>query len=250
MTSRPSTSIAWLRRALAAGLLAAAAVACTERDVVRVRLQSRVPPGSADPRRLELRALVAGRLEGLRYRWYSVAGANSPQVSEVPTSTFTFADGSVRDRVAVEVWRGEEQVARAELDVTLDPTRRGDATRAGVETRIEVTLVPPYEQGGPDTRANIAGRVTGVIDSTHGVVLYARASDVWYIQPSLGTRLRIEPDGSWRSWTHTGTSYAAFLVRPGGILLPVYDVLPQVGDFVAARTIVEGARPNGPAPRR
>jgi hypothetical protein len=66
---------------------------------------------------------------------------------------------------------------------------------------------------------------------------------VWYIQPTPAARHRIGPDGGWESWTHTGSTYAALLVRAGFVPLPLYDVLPPLGDRVVARAIVEGARP-------
>ena len=47
----------------------------------------------------------------------------------------------------------------------------------------------------------------------HQVVIYARA-DAWYIQPHSHTFHPIGADGSWSSWTHTGSSYAALVVRP------------------------------------
>jgi hypothetical protein len=46
-------------------------------------------------------------------------------------------------------------------------------------------------------------------------------------------------DGSAR---RTGSSYAALVVRPGFNALTRLDVLPQLGGYVLARTIVEGAR--------
>ena len=75
----------------------------------------------------------------------------------------------------------------------------------------------------------------------HQVVIYARA-DAWYIQPHSHTFHPIGADGSWSSWTHTGSSYAALVVRPGFDAYTRLDVLPQVGSYVVARTIVEGVR--------
>ena len=52
----------------------------------------------------------------------------------------------------------------------------------------------------------------------------------------------IRPDKTWPSWTHTGASYAALVVRPEFDAFVRRDRLPQVGGYVLARTIVEGAR--------
>jgi hypothetical protein len=216
--------------------------ACGDHGAVGVRLQAYPPPGAAG-RRLELRAQVSGPVDGLRYRWFSVLGMVAPQESDVPTATFTFADGAARDLVSVEVWRDGRQLSRGEIGVTLDTLRLRADTLPTPRVRVAITTIPPSEPGGPETRASIAGRVDGVPDSTFRIVLYARASEVWYIQPTPSARHVIGEGGRWGSWTHTGTSYAALLVRPGFVPLPLYDVLPQVGGHVVGRAVVEGAPP-------
>jgi hypothetical protein len=236
----PSARQRW-SRACAIGALVCAhtwLTACTDRNQVRVELQSYTPP-AFDVRRVEMRAQVAGPVSGLRYKWFAVSGSNDPQESEKPATVFTFADGSTHDRVTIEVWRGERRVARDELDVTLDEARARQAARTMPKVAIAITTTPEYTLGGPDTRADIAGQVTGTVDSTYEVVLYARANDVWYIQPEPFARHPIAADGSWKSWTHTGTDYAALVVRPAFDPLPRYDVLPQAGGFVVARVTSE-----------
>ena len=227
-----------LARLVATAALAVAPLGCGDRDAVRVQLQAYSPPGF-DARRIEIRAQVAGPVAGLRYKWFSVNGAADPQESADPVSVFTFGDGTARDRVSVELWRGNERVAYGEVDVKLDEARALMTSDAAPSMTIAITTVPPYDAGGPDTRANIAGTVQGPVSPTDRVVIYARA-DVWYIQPAPNARHLIGPDGTWSSWTHTGTSYAAFVVRPGFDPLPRYDVLPQVGGYVVARAVVEG----------
>jgi hypothetical protein len=216
--------------------------ACGDGGAVSVRLQADPMPG-AGSQQLELRAQVSGPVDGLRYRWFSVLGAVSPQESDLPTATFTFADGAARDLVSVEVWRDGRQLSRGEVGVTLDTLRARADTLRTPRARVEITTIPPSEAGGPETRASIAGRVEGVLDSTFRIVLYARSGEVWYIQPTSNARHMIGNDGRWGSWTHTGTSYAALLVRRGVMPLPLYDVLPQVGGHVIARTVVEGSHP-------
>jgi hypothetical protein len=212
---------------------------CAAPDTVRVRLQAYTPAGLL-ANQVALRAQVAGPLAGLRYKWIAVAGQSAPQEGDVPETVFSFADGAPRDRVTLEVWRAGRRVARGELDVSLDP-ERARVLAPAPKLAITITTVPPADAGGPDTRADIAGRVVGDVTPDLRMVLYARASDVWYIQPVPDARHAIAADGTWKSWTHTGTSYAALVVRPGFAALPRYDVLPQAGGWVAARAVVDGA---------
>ena len=216
---------------------------CSDPDMVSVQLSSRAVE-ELGASHLEITAQVAGDQVGLRYQWFSVAGACDPQTTDKPTTTFKFADGTTRDRVAVEAWRGNKRVGRGELNVRLDETAgrltSGEPTPA---VSITITSVPPYEpQGGPDTHADIAGTVGGSLSPGYSVVLYARASDVWYIQPIAYAAHEIHPDNTWTSWTHTGSSYAALVVRPGFEPVPRLDVLPKVGGYVVARAVVEGTK--------
>ena len=240
-----AASVDRARRRCAGAVVALALVfvtaACRDSNAVRVQLQTYSPPGF-DVRRLEIRAQVTGPLTGLRYKWFSVSGETDPQESEEPVSVFTFGDGATRDRVSVELWRGNERVAYGEVDVKLDEERARMASQATPSLTVAITTVPPYDAGGPDTRATIAGTIKGPVSPADRVVIYARA-DVWYIQPTPSAMHPIGSDGSWSSWTHTGTSYAAFVVRPGFYPLPRYDVLPQVGGYVVARAVVEGRKP-------
>ena len=73
------------------------------------------------------------------------------------------------------------------------------------------------------------------------MVIYARA-DLWYRQPMPDVSVATEPDGTWKTWTHTGSSYAAFAVRRDVGLSPRLDVLPRVGGNIVARVIVDGVR--------
>lgn len=217
---------------------------CAERDTVRVQLHSRTPtvPGVLH---LEVTAQVSGPEAGLRFKWFSVAGACNPQESDRPTTLFKFADGATRDRVTVEVWRDGKLAGQTSIDVKLDEVQARLTAQENIpaDLKIEIDRVPPYEpQGGPDTRADITGKVGGTLAPGYSVVLYARASELWYIQPTAYASHAIRPDNTWTSWTHTGSSYAALLVRPGFEPAPRLDVLPKVGGYVVARTIVEGIR--------
>jgi hypothetical protein len=238
-----SCTFRWLRALAGLGLLFWN-VGCADRGPVRVQLHARTPstPGALH---LEITAQVAGRQNGLTYKWFSVAGACDPQESDKPTTLFKFADGAARDRVSVEVWRDGLLLAQNNINVKLDEIQAQLAAQQRVpeDLRIEITTVLPYEpKGGPDTHSNIAGTVGGKLSPGYSVVLYARASDVSYIQPMAYASRPIRPDNTWTSWTHTGSSYAALLVRPGFEPVPRLDVLPKVGGYVLARTIIDGAK--------
>jgi hypothetical protein len=121
--------------------------------------------------------------------------------------------------------------------------QRARATKERVpEVQIEITTVPPYEQGGPDTRADIGGKITGKLAPEYKIVLYARAYNSWHVQPTVNAVHPIRPDNTWTTWTHTGTSYAALLVRPEFDAFVRLDMLPQVGGYVLARAVVDGKR--------
>jgi hypothetical protein len=197
-------------------------------------------PADSTPRRLEVRTQVTGPTDGLRFKWFSVAGELDPQESDVPAAVFTFASGTFRDRISVEAWRGTVRVARSELDVEFAEPSLREPSPPRLE--LEITEVPPYEpDGGPNTRAQIAGVVRGAVSPDYRVIIYAHA-DAWYLQPTPLSFHRIAPDSSWRSWTHTGGSYAAMVVRPGFEPQARSDVLPPLGGNVLARAVVEGIR--------
>lgn len=228
-----------VRSVLRAMLVTLAAVGCSDRDAVRVTLLASTPDG-LPVRSLEVRAQVAGPVDGLRYRWYSGTGQLIPQETEEPVTTFTFADGTSQDRVSVDVWRQNARVAHAELAVRLDSA--GTEAEMPKDVRIAISQVPPFDSaGGPFTRDTIVGTVSGVRSPEYRVVLFARA-DVWYIQPHPNTMHPIAADGGWGTWTHTGSSYGVLVVRSGFNPLPRYDLLPPVGGDVVARLVVEGRR--------
>jgi hypothetical protein len=223
------------------GAIALFLCACSNNSEVRVQLNAHHQP-SEDARQLDVQAQVTGPQSGLRYKWFSVLGELDPQDSDNPKTAFTFATNSARDRVWVEVWRDSERVAEGHLDVNMDPSL---PLASGPRPRVEISIteIPRYEPaGGPDTRADIGGRVTGELTKDYSVVIYARA-DAWYIQPVPFALHQIQPDGSWKSWTHTGSSYAVLLVHNDYKPLTRLDVLPPAEGSVVARTIVDGKRP-------
>lgn len=212
---------------------------CADAGAMRVTLQADQHP-DVEARRVVVRAAVTGPLAGVRYKWIAVNGQSDPQESDEPETTFIFADGVPRDRLRVELWRDDRRVAMSELDLEMDE-RPAPAPPLG-RVDVAITTVPRYDVGGPETRADIAGVVAGAEVAAMRVVVYARAGEVWYVQPTPFARHAIAAGGGWRTWTHTGTSYAALVVRANFAPPPRYDVLPQVGGLVVARAIVEGVR--------
>jgi hypothetical protein len=110
---------------------------------------------------------------------------------------------------------------------------------AGVKPRIEVTRIPVGSIGGPDQMDDIAGTVRGA-GPNQQIVLYAH-SGVWWVQPFANQPFtKIQPDSTWKSFTHLGTEYAALLVD-GGYRPPSKIVaLPREGNGVVAVAIVKG----------
>ena len=223
-------------------LLAAAAVpaGCIAKKDILVQLETHRPP-AYDPHQIEVQAMVIGPQSGLHYKWFSVDGDFDPQESYEPKTQFSFAPNSVRDRIWVEVWRDNDKVAESALDVNIESRPRSSADKASAP-EISITRVPRYQaEGGPDTRDTIGGIVRTSFAADYRVVVYARA-DAWYIQPTPFAMQPIEHDNTWRTWTHTGSSYAALVVRKTYKPMTRLDVLPQVDADVLSRVIVEGRK--------
>jgi hypothetical protein len=241
-----SASSSWsspLGRHLIAATLACLGAACNATDAAQVQLTVS-PPLDRYRRAVDIRAQVTGSPSGLRYKWYTVTGETDPQESDQPSTVFTFPDGITKDRVTVELWRGDRRVARSEIDVALDSAHALISSAPLPKLDIAITEVPPFDpNGGADTRADIAGRISGELSPSYRVVVYARA-DVWYRQPTPYASVALAPNGTWKTWTHTGSSYAVFVIRRDVGLSPRLDVLPPVGGGgVVARLIVDGVRP-------
>lgn len=214
---------------------------CDARNAVRVKLHVQASPNNIS-NRLDIQAQITGPQSGLRYKWFTVSGGCDPQVSDAPATVFQFAESVTRDRVSVEVWRGDRRVGQAEIEVKFDEEQARLVSGRSPQIQIQITTIPPSEPGGPDTRADIAGNVSGEIRPGDKVLLYAYAYDYWHIQPIAHAMHPINADNTWSNWIHTGTSYAALVVKEGYEPRIRLDVLPRVGGSVLARTIVEGKK--------
>jgi signal transduction histidine kinase len=118
----------------------------------------------------------------------------------------------------------------------------GCSVSSGSGPSIQITDIPPADQGGVTKLDVIKGRVTGA-QSGPVVVLYAR-SGAWYVQPWADqTFTTIASDSTWSNQTHLGTEYAALLVEPDYKPAPVTIDLPNVGNGVIAIAVVDGRPP-------
>ena len=109
------------------------------------------------------------------------------------------------------------------------------------EAAVTVTIVPSAQSGGPDKTEIIAGTVTGKCDEC-SIILYAKAGDVWYVQPQADAVYTTIRDGKWSNETHLGTQYAAILAKRDFIPPAKTLLLPKVGDRILGVTIVDGRR--------
>jgi hypothetical protein len=236
-----SRSRSFWKTAAAFGFVALVADCVESRDV-GVQLETHQVP-VYDPRQLEVQAVVLGPQTGLHYKWFSVNGDFEPQDSYTPKAEFTFAPNADRDRIWVEVWRDTKKVAESQLDVSVDTRARASTSKEKAPAlELSITRVPRYQaEGGPDTRDTISGIVRGPASGEYKILVYARA-DAWYIQPTPFTLQPIESDGTWQTWTHTGSNYAALVVRKEYKPMTRLDVLPQIDADVLARQIVEGRK--------
>jgi hypothetical protein len=223
----------------AALLMLFGATSCSDRDSVQVKLQVRPLP--QEPLTyLQIDAQVAGPLDGLQYKWFAVSGGCEPQQSERPKTIFKFPEGVRQDRVTVEIWRQNKRLAQSEIDVKFDEEEARRERHRSSDVEIVIDTIPPLDPGGPDTHADIAGRVSGKVSPGCMVAVYTRAYGEWYIQPQAGFLHPIKPDNTWATWTHTGTRYAALLVRPDFEPLTRLDMLPEANNYVLALEIVDG----------
>jgi hypothetical protein len=226
-------------------LIVLSAAGCGDRDSVRVKLQSRPLP--QEPMNyLRIEAQVAGPVDDLRYKWFAGSGGCEPQESGEPKTIFKFLEGVRQDRVTVEVWRKNKLMAQSEIKVQFDEEAVRRAEHPNSEAQIVIDTVPPADVGGPNTHANIDGRVNGKVPPGCMIAIYARAYGEWYIQPEAGFLHPIKPDNTWATWTHTGMRYAALLVQPDFEPLARLDMLPETNNYILGLDIVDGL-PKQPA---
>jgi hypothetical protein len=105
---------------------------------------------------------------------------------------------------------------------------------------IRITIVPIYDlRGGDESAVKIDGIVSGADPAGTSVVLYSW-TDKWYVQPTRAEPFtEIAADGRWSATIHSGTRYAALLVRRTFSPPFVLFALPEPGgDLIALTTAV------------
>lgn len=240
----PRGVAAFLALTLAASLLLVMAVAGCNRQRVTVKLSAQAHEKIV-PLRINVRAEVSGQTALLSYKWYADGGKCDPQESTVPMTVFSFALGSPRDTVTLDVWEKGERVGQATIELNKAQFNRVAAKAPGDEYRITITGIPPAGTGGADTRAHISGTVSGDLSDDLRVLVYARAGGVWFIQPLSQSFHTLAADGTWSTWTHVGSEYAALLVLPEYIAGRTLDSIPEVNEHILARAVVRGTAPKG-----
>ncbi len=223
--------------ALGAALSVAMLAGCGDRaGAGAVTLYAR-PVSARDPRLLEIQAQVAGSLDGVHYKWFAVAGECNPQETTAPVTRFRFATAAKDDQITVDVLRHGKRIGRSSLDVRMAAVA---APAVPLNLKIEMIETPFAAKGGPDTRASIAGRIVGEPPPDSRVVIYARDDGVWFIQPTTNAKHSIASDGSWSSWTHSGTAYAILVVPSDFMPLRTLDSIPALRGDIFARAVIDG----------
>jgi hypothetical protein len=202
---------------------------------------------------------------GLVIRWSSTVGRCEPQKSATLTTVYTApSDGARKDVLMVEAYEHDRFLARREKEVRIGSSAQagGPPKAAGSSAvpiaagpvgasllpaqvgipkdgpQVVIATVPRADpEGGTTSSEDIAGEVRGVDVASARIALFA-LTNYWYVQPLEGGELTAIGDtGAWKSWTHTGVAYAAFVVEPG--FAPKNKMaLPSVGGKVLARVLV------------
>ena len=207
---------------------------------------------------MEVDLRLRNRPLGSRIEWHAESGKFLPEVTETELrSTFIAPQRQGRVKIWVELVQGEhvyKDVASTYLDVSR-PTPGDDQTASQPIARpvtpagqppvkkLKITFItiPPYDaKGGPTTSADIEGQVDGVSDpEQYRIILYARTDSTWWVQPLAAARYtQLDKNGRFYSWTHTGTRYAALMVRKGFAVPEAVDgELPSGPDIVAQKEV-------------
>ena len=245
------------RWALILLVLPFALTSCNKFEVVElyVRPKPEVQVGGT----LQIGVRVKNPPSELTYRWRSTRGKCEPQDSPNLSTTYTAPNEPGEVRVTLEAVQREKILFADEVVITVIEGTTSSSQVARVPEHgtpgavvtprsmsqeqpiIRITRVPPYDAiGGPTTSADIEGEVEALGPTSFRVVIYV-FTDKWYVQPLAAAPFtEIGQDGSWSTWTHTGTQYAVLLVRPTFQPQSIIPSLPGVGRDVVAITMVMG----------
>lgn len=269
--SRPSIGFLCSRHGIIslALLLALAGFGCGRSGGFEYELSVRPKPEVRPGESVEINVSVKRPPGGIRYRWRPDFGKCDPQESDSRQTKYTAPSEFAEDlpssvRIRFEVLQAGREISKDIVIITINresssqPSRsNGSADPAGAgptnsisaiqsgagdagKPSVRITMIPPYDPvGGPDSSAQIAGDVSGVSQSGFRIVLYAY-TNTWYVQPlEAAPFTTISQGGKWSTWTHTGTQYAALLVRPSFTPPKKPYALPDLGgDVVAVSTVM------------
>lgn len=209
---------------------------------------------------LEIGVRVKNPPSGIRYRWRATRGKCEPQDSPNLSTTYTAPKESGEVRITLEAVHREKTLFADEVVIQVIGAATPESAVAHippldmgtqatpppiphVQPQIRITQIPRYDSlGGSTSAADIEGEVSALDPTNFRVVIYA-LTDRWYVQPLAAAPFTdIGQDGRWSTWTHTGTKYAALLVRPTFQPQSIIPALPGVGRDVVAITTVTGNR--------
>lgn len=218
--------------------------------------------------------------DGLRYKWAAKLGSCDPQDTDKERTTYTAPkaipkDGNTTDSITLEIYKGDSKidsiyvtvniVAEAPKNATTQPPANNSNVQmpkaqppklrpeinsetvkgAGITGTPSITIMNqlPFDPvGGDGSQATIEGVVSGVDPKEFRIVIYAY-TNAHYVQPLIAAPFtRIEDDGKWSTWTHTGTRYTVLLVRPSFVPPSKAEVLPGEGGDVIKIVTVTGKR--------
>ncbi|HTU44233.1 MAG TPA: hypothetical protein VMF91_04190 [Bryobacteraceae bacterium] len=224
-----------------AALVCLCLLSCAGRNRGSAKIEDLDVTPTDQPGVFQVQARMRGRLDGLTYKWAMDFGSCTPATTPHGSSTCEINKSYKSDRIVLVVERDAFELDRFPKSVPpeiyealhneppdqaqsdLPPqVHRSSVPRQSKNVferlvplgpSVQITTIPRFDEaGGGLTHADIAGRVAGIEDTTnYRVVLYAK-TDKWYIQPLIGSLTSIAPDGTWRTWTHTGAYYVAFVV--------------------------------------
>ena len=104
-----------------------------------------------------------------------------------------------------------------------------------------VVRITDFPRDAGDLTSEGKGRIRGMVENLpnprqYKIVIYAY-TNMWYVQPTEAEPLtEIMNDGTWRNWTHLGSSYVALVIRPPYSPLRKTEALPATGGAIIAKS--------------
>jgi hypothetical protein len=187
---------------------------------------------------------------GTVYNWGASDGAFEPKTTQLPYSGFSAPAQPGDVRITIVLTQNDRVVAVHEelVPITLAShavSNTNPPPETAASPSIEITQIPVYDPlGGPGSETVIGGVVKGSNSGHYRVVIYSKTDD-WWVQPTEAQPLTlIDADGTWIEHIHTGSEYAALLVRASYEPPSRPPILPRKdGTNILAITRVRGRTP-------